>query len=302
MNNYSTIPDCSDTFEYVKCLHLADNDISSWKEVEKLSRPFNRLQSLILCHNPIVTLSDCDSKAFASLEKLSLSNTQIENWECLDKLHHFPALADARIVDIPLLCDIECERRWKLLIARLPRLKSINGTEVCDGDREEAERMFIRTYKDESEKPTRYTELVEKHGELGDLVNVKIGKKEIVQVTIQGDVERSQMIQLDLDKTVGDLLKQVCELYSLKLTQFRLLFNDRVAEKQVVMRTKTERLTRYYMSDGDSIMLERLDINNWADDPDDAEFNLCFMEYKEGVKYGNAKKYSKMESMFSKFQ
>ena len=120
--------------------------------------------------------------------------------------------------------------------------------------------MFIRTYKDESEKPTRYTELVEKHGELGDLVNVKIGKKEIVQVTIEGDVERSQMIQLDLDKTVGDLRKQVCKLYSLKPAQFRLVFNDVVPPHRRIMRTKSERLTRYHFSDGDAIILERLDI------------------------------------------
>merc|ERR1712088_506023 len=122
---------------------------------------------------------------FSRLTTLNVNTTKISSWEDIDKFRKFPKLVELRVKNCPLLDNYTAHERRMLLIARLPNIAILNGGDkIPSNEREDAERAFIRFYLNEDEKPKRYHELVEVHGNLDPLVNVTMKPDTHVKVTI----------------------------------------------------------------------------------------------------------------------
>ena len=76
------------------------------------------------------------------------------------------------------------------VIARLPKLHILNGTQIDPIERQDAERSFLRFYYNTEIPPTRYKELVEKHGLLTPLLELELTAPKTVDIQLSyGDVK-----------------------------------------------------------------------------------------------------------------
>ncbi|KAL5014834.1 hypothetical protein ScPMuIL_009104 [Solemya velum] len=112
---------------------------------------------------------------FYQLQSICMTHTKIDSWQSLEALRQYPSLKSLRITDDNLWCDMAREDRRKLLIACLPNISVLNGSEVSTTDREKAERHFLRFFVNKQERPSCYEELEAKHGVLDSLVDIDIG-------------------------------------------------------------------------------------------------------------------------------
>ena len=261
LNQYGEVPKTNLKFNSLRSLHFSKNEILFWKDIEHLGDMFPSLKTLIICENPLEEIPT-DSSAelyFPSLEKLSIAKTLISDWDSLDQLRRLPLLSDIRFSQIPLLDTYEDEKlRRQLLIARLPKMKIMNGGLIQDSEREDGERSFLRYYKNMADKPYRYGELLSIHGELNDLVEICLKKPSHVLVTLKGDIETPCQLKLDLDQKTIDFRKHLAQSYNLNLSQFRVFYHGIFPEE---MKLNTKRLYRYHIKDGDIVELQRLDID-----------------------------------------
>jgi len=116
------------------------------------------LESLIADGNGLCTLAALSENAgFTSLKALSLNNNKIESWSNVDHLNSFPALVALQLSENPVIVpeeglqveantDIgvyEIKYLRHIAIARLPRLQTLNHTDVAPVDRVAAERQYV---------------------------------------------------------------------------------------------------------------------------------------------------------------
>ena len=172
-NNGLNDPDGSFKHDNVRSIFLTCNNIQSFDKVHsQLGQGCPNLELLSLGENPLNSIST-SAGGLDRLYSLNLNITKITHWSDLDKLRKYPNLTDLRIKHCPLLEEYTAHERRMMLIARLPNIQILNGGDKSpDNEREDAERAFIRFYMDEEEKPKRYHELVEIHGNLDPLVNI----------------------------------------------------------------------------------------------------------------------------------
>ena len=262
LNEYETVPNIDHQYRNIKSLHFASNNIKSWFDVQNIGKLFPALKVLVLCENHIEDICSVGDE-FPFLEQLSLANNKINDWNSLEKLRTFSKLNDVRLNNIPLLRDLKSEKeRVFLLMAALPRMNKINGANLNELEREDAERYFIRYYKSKAVKPLRYHELVNVHGELFDLVDVKLGERVVVTLLITGNVERSIPMQFDTLTLTSDVYKTISKMFNLKSNQFRLLFKEKEINHTTIMSPRDAKyLYSFYPNDGDEIELQRLDID-----------------------------------------
>ncbi|XP_065650179.1 tubulin-specific chaperone cofactor E-like protein isoform X3 [Hydra vulgaris] len=278
LNEYETVPIIDQQFKNIKSLHFSSNNIKSWYHVQNLAHIFTSLTKLILSENDIDSVSSVGDE-FPYLEYLSLSNTQINDWNSLDNLRTFSKLKEIRLNSIPLLNGFKKEKeRVFLLMNWLPHVFKINGSILNESERDDAERYFIRYYKDKVEKPSRYHEIVKLRGDLCDLADVKLGKRDIVSLLITGDVEQSFEVEFDTLTLTRDVYKTVSQICNLNLKQFRLLLKEKENNKiydsdkkyeymsipnvTVMFPREGRYLYMYHPKNGDEIELQRLDFEN----------------------------------------
>ena len=162
----------------IRQLFLTCNSIDSFEAVNSnLARNCENLEVLSLAECPLKNVPDVenseaeiiDNVGFSHLTTLNVNTTKISSWEDIDKFRTFPKLVELRVKNCPLLDNYTAHERRMLLIARLPNICILNGGDkIPANEREDAERAFIRFYLDDEEKPSRYHELVEIHGNLGN--------------------------------------------------------------------------------------------------------------------------------------
>lgn len=114
---------------------------------------------------------------FAVLHTLCLSRTSISDMDHLLALNDFPQLCSLKIMDTGLFPDVSNEDKRKLLVASLPHVKILNGSEVTVTERDKAERHYLRHFFNCDTKPARYYELENKHGPTTPLLDIDLGKK-----------------------------------------------------------------------------------------------------------------------------
>ncbi|CAL4910786.1 unnamed protein product [Urochloa decumbens] len=171
-------------FNTLRLLNLEDNHIDSWDEIVKLSY-LKSLEQLHLNKNRIKhvkypsnlpshgPLDDASAVPFENLQVLLLGSNEIDDFSSVDSLNLFPSLIDVRISDNPIADPAKGGAPRFVLIARLGKVKILNGSEVSPRERRESEIRYVRlvmgkTQSDDTEEikrlHPRFAELKAFHG------------------------------------------------------------------------------------------------------------------------------------------
>jgi len=127
----------------LQVLNISDNGISSWEQVFKLenfekcihplSSPYlSSLKELYLEKNMIREIFPCKNAMLPNLVKLSLNDNPFLSLETLELLDCFPNLQVLDFQRTPLADNLGVRSVRSDLIALLPRLKTVNRSEVLN--------------------------------------------------------------------------------------------------------------------------------------------------------------------------
>ncbi|XP_016341824.1 tubulin-specific chaperone cofactor E-like protein isoform X3 [Sinocyclocheilus anshuiensis] len=151
LNEYESVSVSSIPCPSLRLLHITDNQLQDWAEVRKLGLIYPGLVSLILANNSLSSIHEPEDsllRLFPNLRSINLHNSGLCCWEDIEKLNFFPKLQEVRVMGIPLLQPYTDQERRYLMVAQLPHVTVLNGSVVTNGEREDAERFFIRYHLD----------------------------------------------------------------------------------------------------------------------------------------------------------
>ncbi|KAM6907346.1 tubulin-specific chaperone cofactor E-like protein isoform 1-T2 [Xenentodon cancila] len=230
LNGYNTVSESQKSCPSLHLLQITDNQLQDWAEVRKFGQLYPSLSTLVLANNSVDSVGDSKEtleNLFPNLRSINLNNSGLSEWKDIEKLNFFPKLEEVKAKGIPLLQPYSTEERRSLLLAQLPCVMVLNGSAVSNGEREDAERFFIRYYQDcpKQELPERYHALVSKYGQLAPLAEVDLRPRCTVVNVRCG--ERVESVSLRLEQTVGDLKKHLKALLQLPNNGLRLFYIDR---------------------------------------------------------------------------
>lgn len=144
-------------FESLRLLNLEDNKIDSWEEVMRLAA-LQSLKQLHLSGNSISKIGFSGLEAtsvptsselikggvgFEKLETLLLANNRLSDWASIDALDSLPHLKDIRLTGNPVVDSNGSNSRF-MLIARLGKITSLNGSLVKPRERKDSEIRYVR--------------------------------------------------------------------------------------------------------------------------------------------------------------
>ncbi|XP_028277323.1 tubulin-specific chaperone cofactor E-like protein isoform X2 [Parambassis ranga] len=261
MNGYNAVSASQMSCTSLRLLQLTDNQLQEWGEVRKLGLLYPSLSTLVLANNRVESVGDSKETLeglFPNLHSINLNNSGLSKWEDIEHLNLFPKLEKVTTQGIPLLQPYSQQERRSLLLARLPSVRVLNGSEVSDGEREDAERFFIRYYQDcpEQERPERYHILVSKYGQLAPLAEIDLTPRGTTVDVRWGD--RVEAVSLRLEQTVGDLKKQLRALLHLPTNGIRLFYINREMCSVLgpeELKCGCRALHSYSIRDGDEILV-----------------------------------------------
>nr|GEV60420.1 tubulin-folding cofactor E [Tanacetum cinerariifolium] len=144
-------------FDSLRLLNLEDNYISDWGEILKLSQ-LKCLEQLHLNKNNIEHIwypaadelpyssesPDESYKPFQNLCCLLIGGNKIEDVASVDALNSYPSLVDVRCSDNPATDPKRGGIARFALIARLAKVKTLNGSEITPRERKESEIRYVR--------------------------------------------------------------------------------------------------------------------------------------------------------------
>ncbi|XP_027021392.2 tubulin-specific chaperone cofactor E-like protein [Tachysurus fulvidraco] len=246
----------------LRLLHITDNLLQDWGEVRKLGLLYPNLTSLILANNSLSSIRESQDSLqclFPNLHSINLHNSGLNSWEDIEKLNFFPKLSEVRLMGIPLLQPYTDQERRYLTIAHLPSVTVLNGSVVTPGEREDAERFYIRYHLNspEDELSCRFHNLVANYGRLAPLAEVDLRPLSCAQVELHfGD--NTKQLELRLDQTVADLKKQLKPVVQLPVKMMRVYYIDRqlgYALAPQELKYGARALHSYSIRDGDKILV-----------------------------------------------
>ncbi|KAG7217102.1 hypothetical protein INR49_027643 [Caranx melampygus] len=276
LNGYKTVSESKTPCPSLRLLQITDNQLQQWAEVRKFGVMYPCLSTLVLANNSVDSVGDTQEtlpRLFPNLRSINLNNSGLSKWEDIERLNFFPKLEEVKAMGIPLLQPYTTQERRSLLLAQLPSVVVLNGGAVSDGEREDAERFFIRYYQDrpEQEPPERlgcgpatlrdqsaagYHILVSKYGHLAPLAEVDLTPRCTMVDVRWGD--RVEAVSLRLEQTVGDLKKQLRALLQLPTNGIRLFYINREMCSVVgpeELKCGCRALHSYSIRDGDEILV-----------------------------------------------
>ncbi|XP_058269794.1 tubulin folding cofactor E-like a [Hemibagrus wyckioides] len=262
LNEYSTVMVSATPCPTLRLLHITDNSLQDWSEVRKFGIMFPSLDTLVLANNNLKSILDSEDnlrRLFPNLRSINLHNSGLNQWEDIEKLNFLPKLEEVRLQGIPLLQSYTNTERRSLMIAQLPSVNCLNGSIVTGGEREDAERFFIRYYRDYSEKeqPHRYHYLVAKYGKLAPLAEIDLRPRCHAKVEVHCE-DRVEQVSIRLDQTVAELKKQLKTVVRLSASNMRLYYIDKDMHSAFgpeEMKYNTRALHSYSIRDGDEILV-----------------------------------------------
>jgi Leucine-rich repeat (LRR) protein len=141
-------------FPSLKVLNLTDNEIDDWSQVFTLSK-LKGLNQLQLGNNKITTVwmptnstsTDSENTPFAALEQLSISGNKLSDLSSIDALDMCPKLTSLRLTNTDIAdaagqTSLGPSEARQIIVARLPKLASLNNSEVRPREREDAEKAY----------------------------------------------------------------------------------------------------------------------------------------------------------------
>ncbi|XP_076606786.1 tubulin-specific chaperone cofactor E-like protein [Chaetodon auriga] len=261
LNGYNTVSESQTSCPSLRLLQITDNHLQEWAEVRKFGVMYPSLSALVLANNSVDSVGDTQEtlqRLFPTLHSINLNNTGLSKWEDVERLNFLPKLQEVKAKGIPLLEPYTTHERRCLLLAQLPSVRVLNGGAVSDGEREDAERFFIRYYQDcpEQELPQRYHILVSKYGHLAPLADVDLSPRSTMVDVRLGD--RVEAVSLRLEQTVGDLKKHLKALLQLPTNGIRLFYINREMCSVLgpeELKCGSRALHSYSIRDGDEILV-----------------------------------------------
>ncbi|XP_035523085.1 tubulin-specific chaperone cofactor E-like protein [Morone saxatilis] len=261
LNGYHTVSDSQASCPSLRLLQITENQLREWAEVRKFGRLYPSLSTLVLANNSLDSVCDTQEtlqRLFPNLRSINLNNSGLSKWEDIERLNFLPKLEEVKAKGIPLLQPYTTHERRSLLLAQLPSVVVLNGGAVSDGEREDAERFFIRYYQDcpEQDLPQRYHILVSKYGHLEPLAEVDLSPRSTMVDVRCG--ERVEAISLRLEQTVGDLKKHLKTLLQLPTNGIRLFYIQREMCSVLgpeELKCGSRALHSYSIRDGDEILV-----------------------------------------------
>lgn len=263
LNEYRSVKLSDVPCASLQLLHISDNRLQDWAEVRKFGLMYPGLQSLILANNTLTSIDEPQEslcRLFPKLRCINLHNTGLGRWEDIEKLSMFPKLQEVKVMGIPLLQSYSTTERRSLVVAQLPAVTVLNASVVTPGEREDAERFFVRYYIEcpENELPKRYHSLVAQYGRLEPLAEVDLRPQSSVLVDIRYG-EHAERLSLKLEQTVADLKKALKPLVQLPCNKMRV-FHVAPALGPQELKYGGRALHSYKMRDGDEILVVPKDL------------------------------------------
>ncbi|KAJ7996864.1 hypothetical protein DPEC_G00222940 [Dallia pectoralis] len=264
LNEYDQVAESSTPCPSLRLLQITDNQLQEWREVRKFGPMYPGLDTLVLSNNRLSSVDedtpqDSLQRLFPNLRSINLNNSGLNRWEDIERLNFFPKLEEVRLMGIPLLQPYTDKERRSLTVAQLPSVSVLNGSVVTEGEREDAERFFIRHYLDcpEETLPSRYHVLVSKYGQLTPLAEVDLRPRCTATLDVRwGD--RTESLSLRLELTVGELKKKLKALVGLPANGMRLYYIARELSSALgpeEMKYSSRALHSYMVQDGDEILV-----------------------------------------------
>nr|XP_019952870.1 PREDICTED: tubulin-specific chaperone cofactor E-like protein isoform X1 [Paralichthys olivaceus]XP_019952871.1 PREDICTED: tubulin-specific chaperone cofactor E-like protein isoform X1 [Paralichthys olivaceus]XP_019952872.1 PREDICTED: tubulin-specific chaperone cofactor E-like protein isoform X1 [Paralichthys olivaceus]XP_019952873.1 PREDICTED: tubulin-specific chaperone cofactor E-like protein isoform X1 [Paralichthys olivaceus] len=261
LNGYNTVSESQTSCPSLRLLQITDNQLQAWAEVRKFGSMYPCLRTLVLANNSVESVGDTQEnlqRLFPNLRSINLNNSGLSKWEDIERLNFFPKLEEVKAKGIPLLEPYTTHERRSLVLAQLPSVIVLNGGSVSNGEREDAERFFIRFYQDcpKQELPERYHILVSKYGQLAPLAEVDLSPRCTLVDVRWG--ERVETVSLRLEQTVGDLKKHLREVLQLPTNGIRLFYINREMCSVLgpeELKWGCRALHSYRIRDGDEILV-----------------------------------------------
>ncbi|XP_015599649.1 tubulin-specific chaperone E isoform X2 [Cephus cinctus] len=262
-------------------LTLEANLISSWDEVLKLGH-LPSLEYLNLNLNKInaiyfpTTHPMEKTNLFPALRQLHISKNNISEWRSISELEKLVNLEELKLRDNPVLQGETIETARQLIIARITKLKILNGTEIWYGERRGAEYDYLKLFgphwidsENNLEKRNefianhpRYPSLVQKYG----LPDIPVSKKnggmmsnvisvEFVCPKDQGQnkgIKRKLLKDMEVQKVTGlaqRLFKTGGKIPVLSFLQQNLSRDEIPLDKPL------QKLSYYSIQDGDQVLV-----------------------------------------------
>ena len=79
-----------------------------------------------------------------NLKAISLVKVNINSWSSLNSLNQFPNLIDLRLQEVPLLNSLSTKSSRYLIIGRIQKLTKLNGSDVKESERKDAEKYYLQ--------------------------------------------------------------------------------------------------------------------------------------------------------------
>lgn len=177
------------SYPNIRRLYISGNPkLSDWAEIDRLVATFPSLDVLTMADCNFETIpEDLECRLPSSVQSLNISNWPINRWEFVERLNAMPHLVELRCQGLEVLKAFSDQdaRRYHL-IARLPSVQVLNGSEISSDERIFAEKAFVRWYtvNDHVERPQRFFELKRVHGRVDPLAEVNMQPPKFADVTV----------------------------------------------------------------------------------------------------------------------
>ncbi|CAF3746474.1 unnamed protein product [Rotaria sp. Silwood1] len=262
-NDYTKIlSDYGFQHENLKRLYITNNNITDWQSICYLGHLFSHLETLIASDNPLESFrSNEDVNIYLTyLHTLSVDKVQVSEWDDIIALTKLPCLKALRIHLAPLLKPYQKDERFFLLLGYMKNITKLNGSVITANERETSERRFIRYYSQRDDKPQRYHELTEKHGNLKPLVDIKIRAPYLINVQLVHN-QITYDKEIDVRQTVQQFKKYLHDIFQIPLTRLRVFYIDDVAFNMGVcgpeeLKYPQRLLHTYNIHDGDQFHVD----------------------------------------------
>ncbi|XP_054161334.1 tubulin-specific chaperone cofactor E-like protein [Oppia nitens] len=274
LNDYSSV-DLNPGHKYlnIKYLYLSGNpQLSNWEDLKKLMRTFPCLEGLTMADCNISTIPEEAIKYLPNLQSLNITNWPIKSWQCIERLNHLPKLRQLRCQGLHLLNGIEGpESRRHHLIARLPNIHRLNGSDITEDERVFAEKAFLRWYvmNEHWEKPQKFFTLLSIHGRVDPIAELDFSPPKHAEVQVvynedeitneDNEKTHKKQLKIDLNKSVGDFKSELGSMFGVSPTQMRVFYVDSEMSDLIgpeLLRFNQKKLYTYNVRDGDQFLID----------------------------------------------
>ncbi|OAD56160.1 Tubulin-specific chaperone E [Eufriesea mexicana] len=238
-------------------LTLEGNLISSWDEILKLdSFSWQVILALITCNKIRFPTVEPTAKttAFFNLRQLHISQNNISEWQSISELEKLNNLEDLKFRENPILKNENLETARQLIIARISKLKFLNGTEILYDERRGAEYDYLKLFlpkwiesENDSEKRLqfiiehlRYPALVSMEFVCPDHPNQPRG------------IKRKLLKDMEVQKVIG--LAQRLFRTGGKIPRLSFI-QQNLSKDEILLDKPLQELSYYSIQDGDQVIV-----------------------------------------------